>query len=141
MKKMLLACLMMLVASMSLVSCYTYQVTKYRYESAQEDLNQAYRGASKTQIINNLGAPDRTVPIDGYSVILIYETYTTNIKQPFDPWGLGIGSYTATTDRTFVEFYLDGNAKCYNVKTNIVNRVPYQETYKRSVFEDIFGFE
>ena len=136
MKKTLITCLTMLAMSISLVSCYTYEtVTKYRYESAQDDYNRKYRGYTKSQIINDFGAPNRIVPIEGSSVILVYEKYITDISQPFDPRGLGIGSYRETKNRIFEEFYIDSNSKCYNVKTNKVNEIPYQETYKKSIFD------
>ena len=119
----------------SLVSCYTYEtVTKYRYESAQDDYNRRYRGYTRSQIINELGAPDRVVPVDGSSVILVYEKYTSRISRPIDPLGLGIGSYTETTNRIFEEFYMDSNSRCYNVRTNKIKEIPYQETIRKSIF-------
>ena len=136
MKKNIVIALALLGMTISLVSCYTYEtVTKYRYESAQDDYNRIYRGYTKSQIINSFGAPNRIVPIDGSSVILVYETYISSIRQPFDPWGLGIGSYTETTTRIFEEFYIDSNSKCYNVRTNKIKEVPYQETIRRSIFD------
>jgi len=80
MKRKIFIALALLSMTTSLVSCYTYEtVTKYRYESAQDDYNRRYRGYTRSQIINELGAPDRVVPIDGSSVILIYEKYTSSV--------------------------------------------------------------
>ena len=136
MKKVIFIALTLLSLTTSLVSCYTYEtVTKYSYESAQDDYNRRYRGYTRSQIINELGAPDRVVSIDGSSVILIYEKYTSWISRPIDPLGLGIGSYTETTNRIFEEFYIDSNYKCYNVRTNKVKEIPYQETIKKSIFD------
>ena len=135
MKKNIFIALALLGMTTSLVSCYTYEtVTKYRYESAQDDYNRRYRGYTRSQIINELGAPDRVVPVDGSSVILVYEKYTSRISRPIDPLGLGIGSYTETTNRIFEEFYMDSNSRCYNVRTNKIKEVPYQETIRKSIF-------
>lgn len=136
MRRTLLITLVALLTATLLQSCYTYEtVTKYRYESAQGDYVRKYKGYTRTQIINEFGAPDRIVPIDGSSVILVYEKYHSSISQPFDPWGLGIGSYTETKSRIFTEFYLDDNSRCYNVKTNKVKEIPYQETIKKSIWD------
>ena len=135
MKKNIFIALALLGMTTSLVSCYTYEtVTKYRYESAQDDYNRRYRGYTRSQIINELGAPDRVVPVDGSSVILVYEKYTSRISRPIDPLGLGIGSYTETTNRIFEEFYMDSNSRCYNVRTNKIKGIPYQETIRKSIF-------
>lgn len=135
MKKNIFIALALLGMTTSLVSCYTYEtVTKYRYESAQDDYNRRYRGYTRSQIINELGAPDRVVPVDGSSVILVYEKYTSRISRPIDPLGLGIGSYTETTNRIFEEFYMDSNSRCYNVRTNKIKEIPYQETIRKSIF-------
>lgn len=135
MKKTFLNTWVLFAIATFLVSCYTTEtVTKYRYESVQDDYNYKYRGYTKSQIINEFGAPNRIVPIDGASVILVYEKYTSSISRPFDPWGLGIGSYTETQNRVFAEFYMDNNSKCYNVRTNMIKEVPYQETIKKSIF-------
>lgn len=89
MKRKIFIALALLSMTTSLVSCYTYEtVTKYRYESAQDDYNRRYRGYTRSQIINELGAPDRVVPVDSSSVILIYEKYTSSISRPIDPLGL-----------------------------------------------------
>ncbi len=136
MKKNIFIALALLGMTTSLVSCYTYEtVTKYRYESAQDDYNRRYRGYTRSQIINELGAPDRVVPVDGSSVILVYEKYTSRISRPIDPLGLGIGSYTETTNRIFEEFYMDSNSRCYNVRTNKIKEIPYQETIRKSIFD------
>ena len=137
MKKYIIVVFSLLGMTTPLVSCYTYEtVTKYRYESAQDDYNRKYKGYTKSQIISELGAPDRVVPIDNSSSLLVYEKYTTSIKRPFDPWGLGIGSYTETTDRIFVEFFIDNkSSKCYNVRTNKIKEIPYLDTIKRSIFD------
>lgn len=136
MRKWLITSMATFAVSTSLVSCYTYEtVTKYRYESAQDDYNRVYRGYTKSQIINEFGAPDRIVPIEGSSVILVYENYTSSIQPPIDPWGLGIGSYTETRNRIFEEFYIDSNSRCYNVRTNKIKEIPYQETYRKSIFD------
>lgn len=135
MRKNIFIILALLVMTTCFVSCYTYEtVTKYRYESAQDDYNRRYKGYTKSQIINELGAPDRVVPIDDYSVILVYEKYTTSISRPIDPLGLGIGSYTKSTNRIYEEFYINSNSVCYNVRTNKIKEIPYQETIRRSVF-------
>lgn len=136
MKRKIYIALTLLSMTTSLVSCYTYEtVTKYRYESAQDDYNRRYRGYTRSQIINELGAPDRVVPVDGSSVILVYEKYTSSISRPIDPLGLGIGSYTETRNRIFEEYYIDSNSKCYNVRTNKIKEIPYQETIKKSSFD------
>lgn len=136
MKKNIFIVLTLLSVTISLASCYTYEtVTKYRYESAQDDYNRRYRGYTRSQIINELGAPDRVVPIDDSFVILVYEKYISSISRPIDPLGLGIGNYTETTNRIFEEFYIDSNSKCYNVKTNEIKEVPYQETIKKNIFD------
>lgn len=119
----------------SLASCYTYEtVTNYRYESLEGELNNKYRGYTRTQIINEYGAPERIVPIDASSVILVYESFSSSISRPTDPLGLGLGSYRETKERIFTEFYLDNSSKCYKVKSNRVNVIPYQETIKKSAW-------
>lgn len=116
-----------------LASCTTYQtVTDYRYESAQGDYNNKYRGYTRAQIINDMGAPDRIVPVEGQSVILVYEKY--KVRRPVDPLGLGIGSYSYERD-WYIEFYIGNDSKCYNVKTNKLKAIPYQKTIKKSPWE------
>lgn len=135
MKKMLIT-LAVFAMTISLVSCYTYEtVTKYRYESAQDDYNRRYRGYTRSQIINDYGAPDRIVSIDGSSVILVYEKFSSSISRPVDPLGLGLGSYTETKNRIYTEFYIDNNSICYNVRTNRIKEIPYQVTIKKSIFD------
>lgn len=133
-KEILRAFLLLVVAtSLSLTSCTTYQtVTDYRYESAQNDYNNKYRGYTRTQIINDMGAPNRIVPVEGQSVILVYEEY--KVRRPVDPLGLGIGSYSYERD-WYIEFYIGSDSKCYNVKTNKLKAIPYQKTIKKSPWE------
>ena len=136
MKQILLMVLVAVTTISLLESCYTYEtVTDYRYESAESDYNNKFRGYTRTQIINELGAPSRIVPIDGQSVILVYETYSTSIDEPFDPLGLGIGSSEVRTTRIFEEYYIDNNSRCYNVKTNKIKIIPYEKTIKRSIWD------
>lgn len=133
MKKFIFILLVAFVTIISTGSCYWYEtVTDYEYESAESYYNSKYKGYTKTQIVNDYGAPDRVVPIEGQSVILVYETYA--VRKPFDPWGLGIGS--STVERTsYVEFYIGNDSKCYKVKTNKLKAIPYQKTIKKSIFD------
>ena len=140
MKRALLLVVIM-ITTISLVSCYTYEtVTDYKYESAEDDYNKTFRGVTRTQIIDALGAPTRIVPIEGASVILVYEKYLTSIDQPFDPLGLGIGSSEVRQTRIYEEYYIGNDSKCYNVKTNKINIIPYEKTIKKSFWESFFGY-
>ena len=130
---MLITCMLMFVISTIFVSCYTYEtVTKYRYECVEDDFNRAYKGCSRTQIINQFGVPDRVVPIEGQAVVLVYESYS--VRKPVDPLGLGIGSYKYERD-WYTEFYMSNDGLCYLVKTNRIRAIPYQETIKKNFFE------
>ena len=130
MKRQFLLLLVALTTTTIFESCYTYEtVTKYEYVSRESEYNQKYLGKTKTQIINVFGAPDRIVQIEGNSVIVIYETISETRYDHF----LGGASYY--TYRSYIEFYLDNNSKCYMVKTNHGKSVPYQETIKKSIFE------
>ncbi len=95
-----------------LSSCTT---TKYYSYSLQDQYNKEWVGKSRKNVIDNCGAPNRTVDAGNGNLILVYEdisvsAFSTNIG------GYDIGS--ANRNRSFVEFYLDRNGKCYQVKTN-----------------------
>ena len=105
----------LVVFSFLLSSCYT---TEYSYVSLEDTYDSYYRNWTKIQIINKFGAPDRIVPIDSPSEILVYETYkamATNID----------GLVFSQGRRNYIEFYLDKSSRCYQVKTNAKKEVEY----------------
>ena len=94
-------------------SCYT---TVYDYVSLQSEYSRLYVGCTKAQIIADFGVPDRTENIDSNIKVLIYDDYNT-LAMGMDGFGV------ARNFRTFAEFYMDINGKCYSVKTNCKKRI------------------
>lgn len=98
-------------------SCYT---TKYSYQSLEPEYNSYYKNWTKAQIVNKCGAPDRIMPIEGTSEILVYESYKT-LAMSIDGFGF------ANNKRNYTEFYIGKDSKCYQVKTNATKAIEYQE--------------
>lgn len=115
------------VVIIGLSSCTT---TRYYSYSLENKYNKEWVGETRKSIIDNCGAPNRTVDAGNGNLILVYEditvsAFSTNIG------GYDIGS--ANRNRSFVEFYLDRNGKCYQVKTN--HRGQYSQKEKVSFGE------
>ena len=111
-----------LLALTALSSC-----SSTRYVPAQADYQTAWRGSTYSQIVQTFGAPDRTMSDGADGQILIYEKMTTTINcYPgfgYGPWyGPWHSSYSSTayTDCDYIQFYVDKNLVCYNVRTNYV---------------------
>lgn len=131
-KSLIMALMIAVTSMMSLSSCYYYEtVTDYDVVPLQNEYNTKFNGCTRSQIINSCGAPNRIVPIDGQSVILVYENYSVSVNEPIDPLGLGIGSTTVDRTRIYAEFYIGNDGRCYNVKTNRSKIVPYTRKEKR----------
>ncbi len=113
-----------LVICFFLASCYT---TNYYSYSLQDQYNSAYRGCSKAQIINRIGAPSRTTSNGNGGEILIYENFRSTTIGTANASAYAYGnsanaygnSYSYTFNgRNFAEFYIDNNDRCYQVRTN-----------------------
>ena len=100
-----------------LTSCYT---TQYSYQSLEPEYNSFYKNWTKTQIVNKCGAPDRIMPIEGKSEILVYESYKTLVMN-VDDFGF------AKNKRNYTEFYIGKDSRCYQVKTNATKTIEYTE--------------
>lgn len=94
--------------SICLSSCYEYQYATY---SLENEINNKWRNATKQQIIDVWGAPNRIVPIDGNSCVVIYEEYRTS--------AMAISGYGFSNQRrVYAEFYIGKDSRCYQVKSN-----------------------
>jgi len=110
-----------------LSSCRTY----YRV-SVEPAYNRDFKGASYKEIVNKMGAPDRTEDDGDGGRIVIYEEYTNyststgyaananNRNQLGERYSYGASSSVGRSVKTsYIEFFIDGDTnRCYRVRTN-----------------------
>ena len=120
-------CIIVVLSASLLTSCYT---TQYSYESLEPQYNSYYNNWTKAQIVNQCGAPDRIVPIEGKAEILVYEDYYTRAMS------LDVFDFAKTT-RNYTEFYLNKDLKCYQVKTNATQKHEYREKDPEKTIEGV----
>ena len=111
-----------------LCSCWSTE-----YVSRSDEYNQAWKNASKNDIIRINGVPNRTVSLDDGESVLVYENYSfvTNSNNSSAayarPSTFGNGVYAnsgssgvsrTTENRSYAEFFIDKYGKCYMVRTN-----------------------
>ncbi len=104
-----------------LFSCTT---TKYYSYSLANEYNKAWVGKTKKQIIDNGGAPSRIVNTGEGNQIVIYEDVTVNSFST-NIGGFDIGR--TDRNRSYVEFYINKNGQCYQVKTNHIGTYSRKE--------------
>ena len=105
--------LLLLVATVCTLSgCSSYNNLSRTYVSGTEYYSSTYRGQTHGQIVKEYGAPDREVSDgeDGY--ILVYETYHTSSHVD------NLGYIDHSVRKSYIQFFMDKNGVCYNVKTN-----------------------
>lgn len=109
---------------LSLVSICSCTVTNYYTYSLNREYSKEWKGATQKQIIDAYGAPDRIVNAGSGNRIIIYEDFTVKA------FSATIGDYDigkADKQRTFIEFYMDGYGKCYQVRTSDVGEYSKKE--------------
>ena len=99
--------------------CLTSCSTRY-YDSLQPPLQEAFAGRSYAEIIDALGAPDRTTPDGRGGNILIYEDISFYTQSAANSWTNSIASVT-TANKGYVHLYVDSSNHCYTVRTNKIN--------------------
>lgn len=104
--------LLIVTAIIALAGCSSYNNLSRTYVSGTEYYNSTYRGCTHGQIVKEYGAPDREVSDgeDGY--ILVYETYHTSSHID------DMGFVNHSVRKSYIQFFMDRNGVCYNVKTN-----------------------
>lgn len=104
--------LLIVAAALALTGCSSYNNMSRTYVSGSDYFNSTYRGHTHGQIVKEYGAPDREVSDgeDGY--ILVYETYHTSSHVDH------MGFVDHSVRKIYIQFFMDKNGVCYNVKTN-----------------------
>ena len=109
MKKYLL---LIIVVAFALQSCRsTYEV------SIQPELEQVFIGKSYGEIIESMGAPERTTPDGKDGQILVYEERAFVTESSVNFWTKNVESITQS-NKGFIHLYINPSDICYNVKTN-----------------------
>ena len=117
-----------LLCSFLISSCSTTYLV-----SLQDDISKRFIGLKHSDIVMAMGAPTRETTDGATGKILVYEEIITKdisaaananyIVRTYTPYATGLQSY--------VQFYIDKNNICYEVKTNYVKSV--NEKKKNSV--------
>lgn len=104
--------LLIIAAAFAMTGCSSYNNLSRTYVSGTDYYNSTYRGHTHGQIVKEYGAPDREVSDgeDGY--ILVYETYHTSSYVD------NMGFVDHSVRKSYIQFFMDRNGVCYNVKTN-----------------------
>lgn len=124
--------LLAIMVSFALNSCWTTE-----HIPLQDEYNQRWRNMSKNDIIRQVGIPNQTVSLDDGESVLVYEAYSsvTNTENSSSSYayipnktgifGRGIyansgssGVSVTTENRSYAEFFIDKDGKCYLVRTN-----------------------
>lgn len=136
-KKISLRCVYLLLCILALSSCSTTKVGLHPEMYVEDDFP-AFRkqciGQTYNQIVTSLGAPQRQSPDGNGGNILVYENTTTtsissSIAKAYDV-NYATGTYTPgletatqqTTTTDYVQYFVNSNNICYEVKTNISMR-------------------
>ena len=115
MKAISMRCLRVLLVSaviFALAGCSSYHNLSRTYVSGSDYYNSAYRGHTHGQIVKEYGAPDRQVSDGEGGYILVYETYHTSSHVD------NMGFVDHSVRKSYIQFFMDKNGVCYNVKTN-----------------------
>ena len=99
--------------------------------SGTEYYNSTYRGQTHSQIVMDFGAPNREVSDGGDGIILVYEDVSTS------SYVYSTGYVDHDVNVSYIQFFLDGQGVCYNVKTNRLS--PAQEQSIRRGFLAGYG--
>jgi len=104
--------LLIFASVFALTGCSSYNNLSRTYVSGNDYYTSTYRGHTHGQIVKEYGAPDREVSDgeDGY--ILVYETYHTSSHVD------SMGYVDHSVRKSYIQFFMDRNGVCYNVKTN-----------------------
>ena len=110
--KSLFQCLLIAVAVFAATGCSSLTNLGSPYVSGTQYYNSTYRGLTHAQIVQEYGAPDREVSdgADGY--ILVYETFHSSSYVD------NMGFVDHSVHKSYIQFFMDRNGVCYNVKTN-----------------------
>lgn len=108
----------LLVLALSVSSCGTA-----RYVSIEDSLASEWVGKTHSDIVMEFGAPDREVSDGTGGVILVYENVTTEYDTDQSLIFEDDFTTTVSENRKFKHFFIDQSGICYNVKSNIEERV------------------
>ena len=86
--------------------------------SIQPELERELIGKQYAEIIETMGAPERTTPDGKNGQILIYEEMKFLTDGHFNHWTRDISAKTIT-EKGYIHLYLDPTNACYAVKTNM----------------------
>jgi len=103
--------LFILIAIVAVSGCSVFRIASASM-SGTEYYNNEYRGRTHADIVRNFGAPDRETSDGAGGYILIYERlYSSSYKN--------ISGYMDyDIQKSYIQFFLDTNGICYNVRTN-----------------------
>lgn len=129
----LLICVCICVTLLS--SCYSITVPEFCQSDIIVDDFPAFRknvvGVSYNQIVTKMGPPQRREPDGAGGNILIYENTTTTTISKTLAKAYNVNYYTGTytpgaetttryiRNTDYVQFYVNSNNDCYDVRTNI----------------------
>lgn len=154
----LLICVCICVNILS--SCYSITVPEYRQNDITVDDFPTFRknvvGVSYNLIVTKMGPPQRREPDGAGGNILIYEnTTTTSVSNTLaKAYNVNYftGTYTPGTETTtqyinktdYLQFYVDANNVCYDVRTNIPmthkeKTAPYKSTNQKTHWGKTLG--
>ena len=94
------------------MSCHTTQCIPL-----QDEYNAKLNGKTYAEIVELIGPPDQTVSDGQDGEIMVYVTRSQQGRQTF---GYVSSSINLTETKTQTNVYIDGNKKCYKVKTDDV---------------------
>lgn len=131
-------------------SCKSTYVEKFTVNDFPAFRNQCI-GQTYNQIVTNLGAPQRQTPDGNGGTILIYENTTTtsisnslakayNVNYFSKTYTPGVETTTQVINKTdYVQYFVNSNNVCYDVKTNIpMSHVEKGNSYRKVSFLKTF---
>lgn len=121
-----------LSAVLLLTGCSSYKsLLDGSNTSGTEYYNSTYRGQTHSKIVMDFGAPDREVSDGADGIILVYEDISTSSHV------LSTGYVDQDVNVSYIQFFIDNQGVCYNVKTNRLS--PSQEESIRKGFLAGYG--
>lgn len=112
MKKLLHTLFIILATAAFLTSCRSsYDVP------IQPELEELFKGKTYAEIVDALGAPERTTPDGRGGQILVFEEMTFRTEGSMNMWTRNYESITESS-KGYVQLYMNADDICYAVKSN-----------------------
>ena len=119
----------LLAISLILCSCWSSQVIPL-----QNQYNEQWRNVSKNDIIRQFGIPNRIVDIEDGESVLVYENYEHNTVLEGKAHFRSVEAESKTnSERFYVEFFLDKDKKCYQVRSNETKEIKKSEPVQTAI--------